>query len=91
MKKNIALLLSIIALILLISFLRVNIDKEYLNPAGNIISDGIYAYDLQTNGLSVNGLTTKKEELFINVRTRPRTMIIFLSIKKIKHLHRQNN
>ena len=64
MKKNIALLLSIIALILLISFLRVNIDKEYLNPAGNIISDGIYAYDLQTNGLSVNGLTTKKEELY---------------------------
>ncbi len=64
MKKNIALIISIVALILLIVFLRVNIDKEYHSPAGEIISDGIYAYDLKTNRLSVNGLTTQNEELY---------------------------
>ena len=64
MKKNIALIISIIALILLLAFLRVNIIKENLRPAGEKISDGIYAYDLETSGLSVNGLTTKNEELY---------------------------
>lgn len=64
MKKNIALIISIVALILLIVFLRVNIVKEYHGPTGGKISDGIYAYDLQTKGLSVNGLTTQGEELY---------------------------
>ena len=64
MKKNIALIISIVALILLVVFLRVNIVKEYNGPIGEKISDGIYAYDLQTDGLSVNGLTTQNEELY---------------------------
>lgn len=66
MKKNIALLISIIALIFLIFTLRVTINKDNNNPKlnGNIISDGIYGYDLETENLSVNGLTSKNNEIY---------------------------
>lgn len=64
MKKNIALFISIIALIFLIVFLRVNIDKEYNGPGGKLISDSIYGYDLLTEDLIVNGLTCEDEEIY---------------------------
>ena len=66
MKKNIALLISIIALIFLIFTLRVTINKDNNNPKlnGNVISDGIYSYDLETENLSVNGLTSKNNEIY---------------------------
>ena len=64
MKRNIALLISIITLILLVLFLRVQIiiDPDVLN--GTIISNGIYGYDLETENLSVNGLTTKNHDIY---------------------------
>ena len=64
MKRNIALLISIITLILLVLFLRVQIiiDPDVLN--GTIISNGIYGYDLETENLSVNGLTTKNPDIY---------------------------
>ena len=66
MKKNIALLISIIALIFLIFTLRVTINKDNNNPKlnGNVISEGIYGYDLETENLSVNGLTSKNNEIY---------------------------
>lgn len=66
MKKNITLLISIIALIFLIFTLRVTINKDNNNPKlnGNVISDGIYGYDLETENLSVNGLTSKNNEIY---------------------------
>ena len=64
MKKNIALLVSIITLILLVLFLRVQIiiDPDVL--AGTMVTNGIYGYDLETENLSVNGLTTKNHEVY---------------------------
>ncbi len=64
MKKNIALLLSIIALVLLIIFLRVNINKEHNSLKGQFISDAIYGYDLNTENLTVNGLIVKNQEVY---------------------------
>ena len=68
MKKNIALFISIITLIFLILSLRITIkkdDNEYnFKLNGNIISDGIYGYDLKTENLSVNGLTSKNNEIY---------------------------
>lgn len=64
MKKNIALFISIMALIFSIIFLRVNINKEYNGPGGNQIRDGIYEYDLLTENLEVNGLTIKDQDIY---------------------------
>ena len=64
MKKNIALLISIVALILFIVFLRVNIEKEDSTLKGKLISDAIYGYDLNTNGMSVNGMLAKEKEIY---------------------------
>ena len=64
MKKNIALLISIITLIFLIVFLRVNTNKEYNGPSGKLISDSIYAYDLLKEGLTINGITNKDTEIY---------------------------
>ena len=64
MKKNIALLISIITLIFLIVFLRVNTNKEYNGPSGKLISDSIYAYDLLKEGLAINGITNKDTEVY---------------------------
>ena len=64
MKKNIALFISIMALIFSIIFLRVNINKEYNGPGGNQIRDGIYEYDLLTENLEVNGLTIRDQDIY---------------------------
>ena len=68
MKKNIALFISIIALIFLILSLRITINKDDNNDNsklnGNVISDGIYGYDLETENLSVNGVTSKNNEIY---------------------------
>ena len=64
MKKNIALLISIIALILFIVFLRVNIEKEDSTLKGKLISDAIYGYDLKTSGMAVNGMISKEENIY---------------------------
>ena len=68
MKKNIALFISIIALIFLILSLRITINKDINNDDsklnGNVISDGIYGYDLETENLSVNGVTSKNNEIY---------------------------
>ena len=77
MKKNIALFISIIALIFLILSLRITINKDDNNDNsklnGNVISEGIYGYDLETENLSVNGVTCKNNEIY------------YLLIKKIRH------
>lgn len=64
MKRNIALLISIITLILLVLFLRVQIiiDPDVLT--GTMVTNGIYGYDLETENLSVNGLTTKNHDIY---------------------------
>ena len=64
MKKNIALLISIVALILFIVFFRVNIVKEEKTLKGNLISDAIYGYDLKTSGMAVNGMIAKEENIY---------------------------
>ena len=68
MKKNIALFISIIALIFLILSLRITINKDDNNDNsklnGNVISEGIYGYDLETENLSVNGVTCKNNEIY---------------------------
>ncbi len=64
MKKNIALLISIVALILLILFLRVVIPKEHHGLNGTMINDAIYGYDLATESLDVNGLTVRNQEVY---------------------------
>ena len=64
MKRNIALLISIITLILLVLFLRVQIiiDPDVLT--GTMVTNGIYGYDLETENLSVNSLTTKNHDIY---------------------------
>ena len=59
MKKNIALLLSIIALFLSLFFLRVNITKPQNTLGGEKIEKAIYQYDLKTENLTVNGIVEK--------------------------------
>lgn len=65
MKKNLTLFISILALILLILFLRVNINKDSeFNLSGELISDGIYAYDLKSAKLKLNGIFTDDEYVY---------------------------
>lgn len=64
MKKNIALFISMITLILLIVFLRVDIKKEPTGLSGQLLSNAIYGYDLETDGLSINGFKFLDEEVY---------------------------
>ena len=56
MKKNILLLLSIVTLILLIFFLRVQVLKPDTSLKGNMVATSIYEYDLQLENNSLNGM-----------------------------------
>ena len=64
MKTNIALLISILTLILLFFFLRVTIPKESQNLAGNLITEGIYGYDLDSENKTINGLSLKDNDVY---------------------------
>lgn len=64
MKKNIALLLSIIALFLSLFFLRVNITKPQNTLGGEKIEKAIYQYDLKTENLTVNGIVEKGSNIY---------------------------
>ena len=55
MKKNIAILLSIITLFLMLFFLKVHINKPKSNLNGLKINEFIYQYDLETENLIING------------------------------------
>ncbi|CDF12012.1 putative uncharacterized protein [Mycoplasma sp. CAG:776] len=64
MKKNIALLLSIITLFLSLFFLRVNITKPKNTLGGEKIEEAIYQYDLKTENLTVNGIVEKGSTIY---------------------------
>ncbi len=64
MKKNITLLLSIIALFLSLFFLRVNITKPQNTLGGEKIEKAIYQYDLKTENLTVNGIVEKGSNIY---------------------------
>ncbi len=64
MKTNIALLISILTLILLLFFLRVTIPKEEQNLVGNLITEGIYGYDLDSENKTINGLSLKDNDVY---------------------------
>lgn len=64
MKTNIALLISILTLILLLFFLCVTIPKEEQNLAGNLITEGIYGYDLDSENKTINGLSLKDNDVY---------------------------
>ena len=63
MKIKIALFISIIALIFLVLFLRIDMKKTSSDLGGTIISDAIYSYDLETENLEVNGILANEEEI----------------------------
>ena len=67
MKKNIALLISFIALISLLLFLRVSINNNHKKENslnGTLIVNALYGYDLKTDNLNVNGLVVKDQEVY---------------------------
>ncbi len=84
MKKNIALFLSIIVLILAICLFRVNLKNEHLDLSGNIISSGIYRYDLQTHNSNVNGLFQQDDEIYyLLMNENEETNVFNYELKKI--------
>ena len=68
MKKNIALLMSIIALISLLFFLRVQTTKNPVEKEnilnGTQVSEALYRYDLETENQTVNGIIVKDSEVY---------------------------
>ena len=68
MKKNIALLMSIIALISLLFFLRVQTTKNHIEKEnvlnGTQVSEALYRYDLETENQTVNGIIVKNSEVY---------------------------
>ena len=64
MKKNIAILLSIITLFLMLFFLKVHINKPKSNLNGLKINEFIYQYDLETENLIINGFLVQDHEVY---------------------------
>ncbi len=65
MKKNIILLITIIALIFLILFLRVNIKKDNSNPLQeNLINNYTYGYNLDNEQSTINNIYVDNENIY---------------------------
>lgn len=65
MKKNIAIFISIITLILLLTFLQINIKKEPNVFAGTHLKDGLYSYALNLDKDSyISGFSIIKDDVY---------------------------